>query len=122
MTNLLEETLDDLKEHKLQQKNIVWVGSRDGKYVVSWSAFKTIAKNTEYYAGYGSQEIASDLVIVFRDGSWLERYEYDGSEGWEYKIQPQQQDNALPFDKVKGEDYSPTVHKVMTGKYNDDEE
>jgi hypothetical protein len=120
--NLLEETLDVLKEHKLQQKNISWVGSRDGKYVTSWSDFKTIAQNTNYNAGYGSQEIASDLVVVFRDGSWLERDEYDGSEVWEYKIQPKQQDNALPFDKEKGEDNSPTVHKVVTGKYYDDEE
>ena len=26
------------------------------------------------------------MVIVFKDGSHLERYEYDGSEGWKFKL------------------------------------
>lgn len=34
----------------------------------------------EYDNGYGSQELYG--IIVFKDGSWLERREYDGSEWW----------------------------------------
>ena len=29
-----------------------------------------------------------NIVIVFEDGTWLERGEYDGSEWWEYKQKP----------------------------------
>lgn len=35
----------------------------------------------EYNDGYGLQEIEG--TIVFTDGSWLTRGEYDGSEWWE---------------------------------------
>jgi len=42
--------------------------------------------NFEYDSGYGSQEVYG--TIVFKDGSWLERGEYDGSEWWDYKSCP----------------------------------
>lgn len=42
--------------------------------------------NTEYDSGYGSQELGA--TVVFKDGNWLERGEYDGSEWWEYKSTP----------------------------------
>lgn len=35
----------------------------------------------EYDNGYGLQEIGG--IVVFTDGSWLTRGEYDGSEWWE---------------------------------------
>ena len=40
----------------------------------------------EYDSGYGGQEL--DGIIVFNDGSWLSRGEYDGSEWWEYNTTP----------------------------------
>lgn len=40
-----------------------------------------------YYSGYGTQEIYG--VVVFKDNSWLERREYDGSEWWSHKVLPQ---------------------------------
>jgi hypothetical protein len=43
----------------------------------------------EYAAGYGSQLFGG--VIVFKDGSWLERREYDGSEWWEFFKTPQRE-------------------------------
>lgn len=42
--------------------------------------------NINYDAGFGSQELYG--TVVFNDGSWLERYEYDGSERWVYKETP----------------------------------
>lgn len=39
-----------------------------------------------YDSGYGGQELYG--CIVFEDGSWLERGEYDGSEWWGYKSTP----------------------------------
>lgn len=39
--------------------------------------------NFEYDNGYGTQMIFGH--IWYADGSWSERYEYDGSECWSYK-------------------------------------
>lgn len=40
----------------------------------------------EYDNGYGSQELFG--FIWLKDGSWCERYEYDGSESWAHKSPP----------------------------------
>lgn len=41
----------------------------------------------EYDAGYGTQNLFG--TIWYMDGTWSERYEYDGSEWWENKKVPQ---------------------------------
>jgi hypothetical protein len=40
----------------------------------------------EYDDGYGGQELFG--YVVFKDGTWLSRAEYDGSEWWEYNKTP----------------------------------
>jgi hypothetical protein len=40
----------------------------------------------EYDNGYGSQYLCG--FVWLKDGSWLERAEYDGSEWWEHKVCP----------------------------------
>jgi len=40
----------------------------------------------EYSDGYGGQELYG--TIWYKDGTWSERGEYDGSEWWEYKSCP----------------------------------
>ena len=42
--------------------------------------------NFTYDNGFGSQELFG--ILWFEDGSWLERYEYDGSEYWTHKTCP----------------------------------
>lgn len=42
--------------------------------------------NFEYDEGYGGQLVYG--VIVFNDGIWMSRGEYDGSEWWEYNKCP----------------------------------
>lgn len=44
------------------------------------------ALNFNYDDGFGRQMIFG--FVWFKDGSWLERYEYDGSESWVYKKTP----------------------------------
>ncbi|WP_456390639.1 hypothetical protein [Hydrogenimonas sp.] len=44
------------------------------------------ALDFDYDEGYGAQELFG--VVVFTDGSWLERYEYDGAESWVHKRTP----------------------------------
>jgi hypothetical protein len=40
-----------------------------------------------YNAGYGTQHLHG--TVWLKDGTWLEREEYDGSEWWVYKKAPQ---------------------------------
>jgi len=81
--NLLEQTLRELNWNKKTIDDITFIGSSDGEYECSWEELKTLA-DIEYDTGFGGREIAGDLVIGFSDGSRLSRWEYDGSEGWEF--------------------------------------
>lgn len=100
MNNLVKEIKD-----WANGKEISWVGSYNGEYAMSWDEFKEKFKNLEYDAGFGSQAIAKDLVVVFTDGSWLEREEYDGSEHWTNKTMPVRKEGAKSFDVVGGDEY-----------------
>lgn len=82
--NLLKETLNALKAYNKTEEDVRWVGSDE--YLTSWSKFKEIA-DTDYHAGFGSAKVAEDLIIA-GDNWWLERSEYDGSEGWEFRTMP----------------------------------
>jgi len=81
--NLLEETIDDIKISGHTPEDIVFIGSEDTGHRCTWAEFQTLA-NIKYDAGFGAQEVASDLIIVFSDGARMERSEYDGSENWRY--------------------------------------
>src|SRR3972149_4509217 len=84
MSNLLNETIEKLKENKKTQGDVKWVGTTFG--CITWKSFKEFA-NREYDSGFGGTEVNDNLMIV-GDNWWLERYEYDGSEWWEYKEYP----------------------------------
>lgn len=43
-----------------------------------------------YDNGYGLQHLYG--TILFKDNTWLSRWEYDGSEGWEYNKPPAVED------------------------------
>lgn len=102
MKNLLKETLEILKLNKKKPSDVLWVGNE--KFYTTWENFKEIA-DVKYDAGFGSQQVASDLSIVGSD-FWLERFEYDGSEHWEFKSIPQKPDKqatikALTIDQAR---------------------
>ena len=101
ITNLLKETTDILEAYELRPQDVKWVGSADGMLAISWEEFATIAKDVDYYSGYGGAEVASDLVVVGHDW-WLERGEYDGSEWWEFKRIPVKKFETEKFSKVVG--------------------
>ena len=82
MMNLLQETLEALSLADKTPADVVFIGSLISGHSCSWEAFTALA-DREYDAGYGRQEVAEDLTIVFHDGDRLERREYDGSEWWE---------------------------------------
>ena len=81
--NLLEETIEDIGKSGHTPKDIIFIGSERSGHQCSWEEFKLLA-NKEYDSGFGGQEVATDLIIVFPDGSKMWRGEYDGSEWWNY--------------------------------------
>lgn len=99
--NLLTETIAQIEESDHGVGDVAWVGSDDGRLALSWEEARPMLDVT-YDAGFGGQEIASDLVVVFADGTWLERGEYNGSEWWEYRRVPQRQPESQPFGLVEG--------------------
>ena len=103
MVNLLDETLTSIKRYHKSESDVTWVGSADGKYAISWENFKYIAAKTDYDSGYGGQEIATDLVVVFSDKSWLDRREYDGAEWWAYNTSPVLSKKPKKFFTVKSQ-------------------
>ena len=105
MKNLLEETLEELKNNSLTEDDVIWAGSVDHR--ISWSRFKVLA-NKDYDSGYGGQEVCKDLLVVGKEW-WLERHEYDGSEWWEYK--------KYPTENLEKEAFIPSVFRDRD--YND---
>ena len=83
-TNLKIETLKALEEAGKTINDILWIGCEE--FMIDIDEFWKLA-DTEYYSGFGGQEVASDLIIV-GDNWWLERDKYDGVEWWVYKCKP----------------------------------
>lgn len=81
MPNLKVETTKKLKENGKSPKDVLWVGNHLAK--MTWETFANVA-DKKYDNGFGGAEVKLDLLVV-GDGWWLERYEYDGSERWEFK-------------------------------------
>lgn len=98
MINLLEETKRVLEDYGHTLSDIVWVGCYD--YRIEIDQFIELA-NVVYDNGYGSEEVATDLLVVGNDW-WLERHEYDGSEWWEYKSMPQMPPEVKSVNCVVG--------------------
>lgn len=84
MINLLEETKRDIEDAGYKTENIVFIGSQETGHQCTWNEFCVLA-DKEYGDGFGSQNVASDLIIVFDDGAFMRRAEYDGAEWWEFK-------------------------------------
>lgn len=90
LNNLYEEIISFiLKEDEIDYVMIDSNEYRDSnpRYIEKkW--FLEQSKRIDYDTGYGSQVINLDLKIVLKDGRWLERVEYDGSEGFIIKSKP----------------------------------
>lgn len=65
---------------------IIYDGEQQVSLPIEW--FLQQAKRIDYDPSFGGEVINRSLKIVFADGSWLERHEYDGSEWFEHKILP----------------------------------
>ncbi len=105
MSNLLRETIDAVKSLSLDpEKHIDWVGSLDGKYQFKdWEQFKKTA-NKEYNNKTLTYRVAYDLVIVLKDGRWLERFHDAATEYWKLNTSPQKRAKYKEIKNIWGQD------------------
>ena len=103
MRNLLQETLEMVEACGFTVEDVDFVGLPDGSLRCDWADFAAMA-DKEYDPGYGSAEVFGDLVVLFKDGSYLERWEYDGSEGWRHITPVQKPEKYKPLTAVFYED------------------
>lgn len=89
MTNLYDETVTILESYDKTIADIEYIGSSETK--INTHKALELMKKTNYYSGYGGQEIAKNLMIK-GNGFIMTRGEYDGSEWWDYM----QTDPSLP--------------------------
>ena len=78
---LLQETLDAINKSGHKVDDIIFIGSEETGHQCSWQEFEELA-DREYDSGYGSSEVAEDLIIVFSDNNKMWRGGYN--EWWEY--------------------------------------
>ena len=84
--NLLNETLRKMEIWKHGPQDVAevqWCSDKK-KHCCTWDVFAEASKGFNYDNGYGCAEVNITLVVLFKDGSWLERKEYDGAEWWVY--------------------------------------
>lgn len=81
MTNLLQETIKAIYASGHTLQDILFIGSIDSRHCCTWREFEALA-DIEYDEGFGRQNVARDLEIVFADCARLKRADYDGEESW----------------------------------------
>ena len=99
MSNLLQETKEAIESSGHNETDVVFIGSEKSGHQCTWGEFCQLA-DVEYDSGYGSSQVAQDLIIVFCDGQKLWRGEYDGSEWWEHSTPFKRPDTTLPIQSV----------------------
>lgn len=112
MRNLWEETIGVLKEHDKTFDGVRFIQGNDFK--ITKENFEKVAKKTNYDGGYGSADVATDLVVVGKNW-WLERGEYDGLEWWDYKESPKQVNEVREISQLSG-GYWPTLEELNSCK------
>lgn len=82
--NFLEETNEEIISIGKSWEDVDCIINSDTYEEISIEKFKEKA-NFYYDTGYGTSYINDDLKIGFKDGTWIERFEYDGREAWKWK-------------------------------------
>lgn len=112
MRNLWEETIEVLKDHGKTFDGVRFIQGNDFK--ITKENFENVAKKTNYDSGYGSADVATDLVVVGKNW-WLERGEYDGAEWWDYKESPKQVNEVREISQLSG-GFWPTLEELNSCK------
>lgn len=127
MINLLEETKNIFTKYSYTEEDVTFCEVtrscwKDGKHFkrtfqFPFSVFKKNA-NFNYDDGYGSEKVNTSLKIVFNDGAWIERDNYDGAEWWRYNKCPSFNtfDNLKKIDlhnRYDDDDYKDDISKIF---------
>ena len=91
--NMYEEIVSKLDRCGYSVSDIAAITCDDGD--VNINTFLELAKDEDYDEGYGGAQVASDLVILLKDGHWFERREYDGAEWWQLCSTPKAKGDAF---------------------------
>ena len=116
--NFKEETISTLHEHGKSDSDVLWVGGED--FTIPVSLFWKLADN-EYDSSYGSTQIPMDLVVVGKD-FWMERHEYDGSEWWEFKHQPEKPSEERTVQRVISNLWGGSLSQINENPEEEEEE
>jgi hypothetical protein len=94
MDTLYQSVVDCLKKNNKSENDVIWVGTYDGEYVLSWSDFVPMAKKLYELGMYSNARLVqSDLVILGNDW-YLERIDIPGlMEQWNFKLFPKIKEN-----------------------------
>jgi hypothetical protein len=65
--------------------------------------------NFMYDSGYGGQELFG--TIWYKDGTWSDRGEYDGSEWWQYNKCPDIPDSVRRIDKEREQKLNKVINE-----------
>ena len=120
--NFREETIEAIKLSGHDLKDVMFIGSKDGKYRITMNKFLEIS-DFDYDDSYGHSAIATDLIIYFKDNSYATRGEYDGSEWWEYNTPKvfNMNDEYKDFNILGGDRYMwKTVEEMNDDKYDEE--
>lgn len=112
MANLLAQTRKAMGESDLNAEDITFIGSEESGHRCTWDEYVTLA-DREYDDGYGGAEVAGDLLIIFKDGSRMERGEYDGSEWWEVRRPFVEPATKRPISSLFRFDYESTLADIQ---------
>lgn len=98
--NLKEETLRIMDEHGFTPNDIDFISiNNKTPRLVEIDEFWKVA-DAEYSNSFGDTEVNIYLVIVFKNGSWLERESYDGEEEWHYRICPSKPETYIESTNI----------------------
>lgn len=85
MRNLYNETVEVLERNGKSIDHVEYV--TNGNVANDWATFAKTAKGFNYDSGFGQHYVTLNLKVV-GSGWWMERSEYDGAEGWDFKTMP----------------------------------
>lgn len=117
MINLLQETIKATYTSGHTLGDITFIGSPETGHRCTWPEFQTLA-DIGYDEGFGRQNVARDLAIVFTDGSRLARHDYDGQESWKLIKTFRMPDQVHPIvslvrsDREKNSSYAKTLAEL----------
>lgn len=89
MINAKKEIMREIEDKELELVRIVFgklYGANPQKIIEGDLSNVLPMLDFEYDNGYGIQYLHG--YIWYKDGTWSERVEYDGSEWWEHKVRP----------------------------------